>query len=243
MKKLFCAIVCAVLPMTTLAAGAKVDLLPFEADLSDKESLQRGMELFVDNCLGCHSAKFQRYQRSAQDLGMDEDRVREAFLYGDTKIGEHMNIAMSTEDAAAWFGAPPPDLSLETRLRGPAWVYTYLQSFYVDEERPWGVNNKVFPDVGMPNVLESMQGVQRCKGEDCEEFELVKQGSMTPEDFDQAMYDLTNYMTYMGEPYRIDSERIGTYVLIFLAILFVFAYLLKKEFWKDVYNGSWRQRH
>ncbi|WP_207062662.1 cytochrome c1 [Motiliproteus sp. SC1-56] len=235
MKKLLIAILFAALPMSVMAAGAKVPLLPFEANLEDKESLQNGMKLFVENCMGCHSAKYQRYERAATDLGMENAYVEEHLIVGDKKIGEQMTIAMPTEAATAWFGAPPPDLTLEARLRGGAWIYTYLKSFYVDENRPWGVNNKVFPDVGMPNVLASMQGVQACKGEHCEEFELIKKGSMTPEEFDQAMYDLTNFMTYMGEPSALIAKRVAPWVLGFLVILFFLAYALKKEYWKDVH--------
>lgn len=243
MKKQLIAMLFALLPMSVWAAGgANVHLEPFEANLHDQASLQNGFKLFVENCLGCHSAKYQRYERSATDIGMDLAEA-EKLLRGDHKIGDQMSIAMDPKDAASWFGAPPPDLTLETRLRGSAWVYTYLKSFYVDPSRPWGVNNKVFKDVGMPNVLQGMQGVQACKGEHCEELELVQQGSMSAEEFDKAMYDLTNYMTYMGEPSKLQSDRIGKYALIFLAILFVFAYLLKKEYWKDVYSGSWREKH
>lgn len=243
MKKQFIALLIALLPMSVMAAGAKVPLLPFEANLEDKQSLQNGFKLFVENCMGCHSAQYQRYERTADDLGMDKSYVVENLIVGNNKIGNQMTIAMSAKDASAWFGAPPPDLTLEARLRGAAWVYTYLKSFYVDENRPWGVNNKVFPDVGMPNVLENLQGVQVCKDEQCNEFELVKQGSMSPEEFDKAMYDLTNFMAYIGEPSKMQSNRIGKYVLIFLAILFVFAYLLKKEYWRDVKSGSWRENH
>ena len=243
MKKQFITLLFALLPMTVMASAAKVHLEDFEANLDDKVSLQQGMKLFVENCMGCHSAKYQRYERAADDLEMDKDFVVKNLVVGDSKIGDQMTIAMSPEDAKAWFGAPPPDLSLTSRLRGPAWIYTYLKSFYVDPARPWGVNNKVFPDVGMPNVLEGMQGVQACKDEHCTELELVKAGSMTPEEFDKAMYDLTNFMAYVGEPSKLVSGKLGAKVLIFLAILFVFAYLLKKEFWKDVKSGSWREKH
>ncbi len=243
MKKQFIALLIALMPMAVMAAGAKVPLLPFETNLEDKASLQNGMKLFVENCMGCHSAKYQRYERAADDLEMDKDFVLKNLVRGDSKIGDQMTIAMSTANATSWFGAPPPDLSLEARLRGPAWVYTFLHSFYVDPERPWGVNNKVFADVGMPNVLEGMQGVQACKDEHCAELELVKAGSMTPAEFDTAMYDLTNFLAYVGEPSKMVSGKIGIKVLIFLAILFVFAYLLKKEYWKDVKSGSWREKH
>ncbi|MFT6916439.1 MAG: ubiquinol-cytochrome c reductase cytochrome c1 subunit [Motiliproteus sp.] len=243
MKKQFIALLIALLPMTAMASGASVHLEPFEANLEDKASLQNGMKLFTENCMGCHSAKYQRYGRAAADLEMDEAFVMENLVVGDNKIGDHMTIAMTPADAASWFGAPPPDLTLEARLRGSDWVYTYLKSFYVDAERPWGVNNKVFPDVGMPNVFEGMQGVQACTDEHCTELELIKAGSMSPEEFDKAMYDLTNFMTYIAEPSKMVSGKLGIKVLIFLAILFIFAYMLKKEFWKDVKSGSWREKH
>ncbi len=243
MKKQLIAFVFALLPAFAFGAGGNVHLDEFEADLTNNESLQNGMKFFVENCMGCHSAKYQRYERAADDIGMDKAYIEENLIRGGAKIGETMNIAMDPNDAKNWFGAPPPDLSLGARLRGSDWVYTYLRSFYVDEARPWGVNNKVFKDVGMPNVLAPLQGVQVCKGEHCEELELVKAGSMSPEEFDKAIYDLTNFMTYMGEPSRLKSETMGKWVLAFLALLFVFAYLLKKEYWKDVYSGSWRKNH
>ncbi len=244
MKKQLIALLFALLPVTGMAAGgANVQLEDFDSDLTNMESLQNGMKLFVENCMGCHSAKYQRYERAADDLGMDKGMVEEELILGNKKIGEQMTIAMDPENAASWFGAPPPDLTLEARLRGADWVYTYLKTFYVDESRPWGVNNKVFPDVGMPNVLATMQGVQVCKGENCEELELKTAGTMSPEEFDQAMYDLTNFMVYMAEPSKMVSGTIGTWVLIFLVVLFGFAYALKKEYWKDVYSGSWRKDH
>ncbi len=243
MKKQFITLLIALMPMAVMAAGAKVHLESFSANLEDKASLQNGMQLFVENCMGCHSAKYQRYERAADDLEMDKDFVLKNLVVGNNKIGDQMTIAMSAADAKAWFGAPPPDLSLEARLRGSAWVYTYMKSFYVDPTRPWGVNNKVFPDVGMPNVFEGMQGVQVCKDEHCTELELVKAGSMSPEEFDKAMYDLTNFMTYIAEPSKMVSGKLGVKVLIFLVILFFFAYLLKKEYWKDVKSGSWREKH
>ncbi len=243
MKKQLIVLLFALLPISVLASSNKVHLDDFDADLSNMASLQNGMKLFVENCMGCHSAKYQRYERSADDLGMDKEMVVKELVRGNQKIGSQMTIAMDPKDAANWFGAPPPDLTLEARLRGGAWIYTYLKSFYVDPNRPWGVNNKVFPDVGMPNVLATMQGVQACKGEHCEELELKSAGTMSPEEFDTAMYDLTNYMVYMGEPSKMMSDKMGTYVLIFLFILFFFAYALKKEYWKDVYSGSWRKDH
>jgi len=255
MKKYLFALIMAVLPVTAMASGGEAPLDHIQVDLENKPSLQRGMATFVNRCMGCHSANYQRFERAANDLGMPPELVQEYMIFGDHKVGEQMTIAMSKDDAANWFGNPPPDLSLEARLRGPDWIYTYLRSFYQDPSRPWGVNNVVFKDVGMPNVLQDLQGVQvsHCSHEELLEHGHAKidpltgkpmseclqvlegSGKLSEEEFDKTIYDLTNYLAYMGEPYKLQSESLGIKVLIFLAIFFVFAYALKKEYWKDVH--------
>ncbi|MBT00162.1 MAG: cytochrome c1 [Oceanospirillaceae bacterium] len=257
MKKYLIALMMVLAPMTASAAGgAGVPLDSMNVDLENKASLQRGMATFVNRCMGCHSAQYQRFERAATDLEMPNELVEEHLIFdSNKKIGEQMTIAMAKEDAQNWFGNPPPDLTLESRLRGPDWVYTYLRSFYQDEARPWGVNNTVFPDVGMPNVLEDLQGtvINHCTPEELHSGShgkvdpltgdriggcmtvVPETGSMSEEEFDQYVYDLVNFMAYMGEPSAMVSGKIGTYVLIFLAILFVFAFALKKEYWKDIH--------
>ncbi len=249
------------LPAAALAAGGpSVPLDHIETDISDQPSLQRGLKYYVNYCMGCHSMQYQRFERNAQDLGIPNEIFEDNLLFGDRKIGELMTIAMPQDKAAKWFGTAPPDLTLIARLRGPDWLYTYLRSFYIDESRPWGVNNVVFKDVGMPHVLMELQGVQRMgcgpvtmldeKGhekrdtltgavmteEQCDVLVVDEgTGELSKEEFDQAMYDLVNFLEYAGEPYRLTSERIGTYVLFYLAILFVVSYMLKREYWKDVH--------
>jgi len=253
MKKFLVAIVMAVLPLTASAAGSKAQLDHIEVDPTNQASLQRGMQVYVNNCMGCHSLKYQRFERAAVDLGIPNELVEEHLIFGDQKVGEQMTIAMSSADAGNWFGNPPPDLSLETRLRGPDWVYTYLRSFYKDDSRPYGVNNVVFKDVGMPNVLEHLEGVKvnNCTPEEMQAshgkidpltgqsmnscMTIAKKGELTPAEFDKVIYDLTNFLAYVGEPYKQDSQRIGTYTLIFLFIFFFFAFALKKEYWRDVH--------
>jgi len=254
MKKYLIALMMVLLPLSVQASVEGVHLDSIEVDLENKASLQRGMATFVNRCLGCHSADYQRYERAANDLDIPNELAEEYLLLGNQKIGEQMKIAMDKGDAANWFGNPPPDLSLEARLRGPDWIYTYLRSFYQDDSRPWGVNNVVFKDVGMPNVLQDLQGLQinHCTHEELAEagegkidpltntrmsecLTVAEKGSQSVEEFDRTVYDLTNFLAYMGEPYRLESERIGTKVLIFLFIFFLFAYALKKEYWKDVH--------
>ena len=241
MKKLIVAFLLAAAPALGFSAGGGADLDDADIDVSDQASLQRGARLFVNYCLSCHSAQYQRYNRTARDLGLTEDEVKEHLMFTTDKIGDTMTIAMSPEDATAWFGVAPPDLSVIARARGVDWLYTYLRSFYIDESKPFGVNNVVFPDVGMPHVMWELQGMQKAvfteeNGQKVfQKFEQVTPGIMSTAEFDDAMRDLTAFLSYIGEPIQTERKRIGKWVLLFIAVFFVLAYLLKKEYWKDVH--------
>ena len=246
MKKLIVAFVFAALPALGMAAGGGVHLEKANIDLSDNASLQRGAKIFVNYCLSCHSAAYQRYNRMAKDIGLTDDQVKENLMLASDKVGETMTIAMSQGDAKNWFGAPPPDLSVIARARGVDWLYTYFKTFYIDESRPFGVNNAVFADVGMPHVLWELEGMKKAvkKTEtdaDGNEktvitgYEMVTPGSMTEEEYDQAARDLTNFLAYTGEPIQLKRQELGKYVLIFLFFFFIVAYMLKKEYWKDIH--------
>ncbi|WP_298771625.1 cytochrome c1 [uncultured Shewanella sp.] len=231
MKKLLIALV-AFVPTFVLAAGGNIHLEKANIDLHDKESLQRGLNLFQNNCSGCHSTQYQRYERVATDLDIPLDEMSQKYLYNDTKIGALMENAITDDDAAKWFGAVPPDLTLVGRVRGEDWIYTYLKGFYKDESRPFGVNNTVFPSVGMPHVLQTLQGLP-VKQED---GTIVSTGgTLTPEEYDQVVRDITGFLVYSGDPVKLERESLGWWVLGFLFIFFIVSYLLKKEYWKDVH--------
>jgi len=243
MKKLLILFLLAGLPAAALASsGEGVKLDAVNIDLNDKASLQRGARIFVNYCLSCHSAGYMRYSRMGHDLGISDELVKENLLFAADKVGELMTAVMPKADAKAWFGVAPPDLTLVTRARGPNWFYTYMRSFYRDDKSPSGWNNTVFPHVAMPHVLYEWQGHQRAvfkkdaHGVDLfENFELARPGSLSAEEYNNAMRDLTNFMVYLGEPAKLVRYQIGIYVLIFLAFFTVFAYLLKKEYWKDIH--------
>ena len=173
MKKLFAVLMLAAMPVLSFAAEQGVQLDKVDIDVSDKAAMQDGARTFANYCMGCHSAKFQRYERVADDLGIPHDVMMDNLVLTGAKIGDHMNIGMKPEDAKAWFGAAPPDLTLVARVRGTDWLYSYLRSFYEDPSRPWGVNNKVFPNVGMPNVLAPLQGRQVVG---CKQVQIVEDG-------------------------------------------------------------------
>ena len=244
MKKLIIGLF-ALLPSLTMAAGPSVPLMDANIDLKDNASLQRGAKLFMNYCLGCHSQQYQRYQRTFNDLGIPEELAIENLQFTGKKVSDYITRSMPAESAAQWFGAAPPDLTLVARVRGADWIYTYLRSFYVDESRPFGVNNTVFKDVGMPHVLQPLQGTPRMAEEEAlVDGETVTRhagiktdgdGALTTEEYDQAVLDLVNYLEYTGEPFRLESESIGKWVLVFILVLFVFVFMLKKEFWRDVH--------
>ena len=245
---------------TQAATTTDWPMAPFDFDLHDKPSLQNGAKLYMNYCAGCHSLKFQRYERTADDLGIPHDLMQSELIFTGQKIGGLMETAMPAESAKNWFGGPPPDLTMVNRVRGGEWVYNYLRAFYLDESRPFGVNNKVFENVAMPHVLLPLQGVVR-KGcaqiplvagnggerrdplvpgqaiteEKCDQLVLEENsGALSPAEYDAAVYDLVNFLQYVAEPSALERQRIGVFVLLFLAILFGFAYLLNREYWKDV---------
>lgn len=227
------------------AAGGEIPLLEAKVELGDRASLQRGAKLFVNYCAGCHSARFMRYGRMGQDLGLTEEQVRANLMFASDKPGDPILATLGEADANAWFGVAPPDLSLSARARGPDWLYTYLMTFYRDESRPFGANNLVFPDVAMPHALVELQGVQARK-EDTgdghaaptgagELLDLVEPGSMSVAEYRRAVRDLVNFMVYVGEPAKLDRYVVGGWVLLFLLVFFVISRLLYKEYWKDVH--------
>ncbi|MDF1828750.1 cytochrome c1 [Cycloclasticus pugetii] len=228
------------------AAGGAIELESARIDLDNKASLQRGAKYFVNYCLSCHSAKQLRYSRMAKDLEIPPELVELNLMFTGEKIFDGMTISMRPEDAVKWFGVNPPDLSLIARSRGSDWLYTYLKSFYVDASRPFGVDNALFPKVGMPHVLADLQGMQQAVYKDVEledgsirkvidRLEIVEPGRMTEKEFDKAMNDLVNFMTYMGEPAKLERQRLGWKVLMFIFLMIVVFYFLKKEYWKDVH--------
>ncbi|MDH5516670.1 MAG: cytochrome c1 [Gammaproteobacteria bacterium] len=248
MRKLITALLLAVAPSLVLAGGAGIQLDKANIDVANKEAIQRGAKTFVNYCLSCHSAAYMRYNRLGADADMTDQQLKDNLIFTrnkkgeQTKVGELMKIAMSEDYAKEAFGTKIPDLTVIARSRGADWLYTYLRTFYADAGRPTGHNNKAFPDVGMPNVLWEMQGVQEAeirvddKGtKHVESLKITKPGTHSVAEFDQVVNDLVTYLVYMGEPMQLQRQSIGFWTLVFLLIFFVVAYMLKKEYWKDVH--------
>ena len=230
-----------VLPLKAVGAEASnVALDEFKPDIRNEASLQRGWTTYMNYCHGCHSLQYARYERTADDLGIPHELVAENLVFGNHAVGDLMTNSMDPQHANNWFGVVPPDLTLVARVRGPEWLYTYMRSFYEDDSRVYGVNNKVFPNVGMPNVLYPLQGDVICANnaespEDCELRHVAGTGELSPEEFDELVYDMVNFMYYVAEPVRLKRQQIGVYVLGFLAILFILVSLLSRDYWRRIH--------
>ncbi len=235
------------------SSGGGVKLREARIDISDTAALQRGAKLFVNYCLSCHSAEFMRYNRMGEDLGLTDAQVAQNLMFAGTKVGQTMTVAFRPKDSKQWFDTAAPDLSVIARARGADWLFSYLNGFYVDPKRPFGVNNLFFKDVAMPHPLWELQGLQRAvthqetnaKGKTHEvitHLELIGKDQMTPEAhthqvaaYERQARDLVTFLVYVGEPAQLQRLALGWRVLLFLLVFFVFAYLLKREYWRDVH--------
>jgi len=222
------------------ASGGDVEHLDqVNVNLTDKSSLRRGAQLFVNFCLSCHSASYMRYNRMAKDLEIPLPVVEKKMLFAGSKPGDLMKTTMPTADAKQWFGIAPPDLTLVARVRSPDWIYTYLRSFYLDDKSRSGWSNTLFPNVAMPHILYELEGskvlVSKHSTTGKPEFKLIKPGTMSTEEYDGAMRDLTNFLVYLAEPIKLHRYAIGAYVIAFLLILLLASFALKKEYWRDVH--------
>jgi ubiquinol-cytochrome c reductase cytochrome c1 subunit len=230
---------------TALAEEGEIRLLEAGTDIKSTDSLQRGARNFMSYCSGCHSLKYLRYNRLGTDLKIPDSELAKNLIFTSAKPFEEIATAMPP-DATDWFGKQPPDLTLMARERGVDYIYSYLKGFYVDKTRPWGVNNLYLAGTAMPDVLASLQGLQKpvYKSEkdphgsakmELVSVEAMTPGAMKPEEYDQFVRDIANFLDYAAEPIKDTRQTMGIYVMLFLLVFFVFAYLLKKEYWKDVH--------
>ncbi|MDE2049058.1 MAG: cytochrome c1 [Betaproteobacteria bacterium] len=218
--------------------------------INDLASLQNGAKMFVNYCMGCHSAAYMRYNRM-HDIGLTDAQIKDNLIFNGAKVGDLMTIAMQPKDAKAWFGGVPPDLTLIARSRagegysGPDYIYTLLRTFYRDGTRPTGWNNLAFPGIGMPNPLWELQGqrtarfekVKNESGETVEHFvgfTQVTPGKLSAVDYDRTVGDIVNFLQWMGEPAQETRQRIGVWVLLFIALFTVVAWRLNAAYWKDI---------
>jgi ubiquinol-cytochrome c reductase cytochrome c1 subunit len=250
LKKLIAAL--ALVPVIALAAESEFPLDHAPDRTRDLPALQNGAKLFVNYCLNCHAASAMRYNR-LKDIGLTDDQIENNLLFTSDKVGDLMKISMPAKDAKDWFGAVPPDLSVIARAKasgagsGADWLYTYMRTFYKDDNRSTGWNNMVFPNVGMPHVLWELQGVRTAKFADEKDphdpsktvhkfagFEQVKPGKMSALEYDNAVADLVGYLQWMSEPAQNTRKRLGVWVLLFLGVFAFIAWRLNASYWKDI---------
>lgn len=237
-------LLCALISPAVFGAQQGGRLLSMEVEMDNRASLQRGARLFRNYCLSCHSAAYMRYNRMGRDLGLTERVLLENFIFDPShKIADTMTIAMDEVSHKRYFGVVAPDLSVTARAHGADWLYTYLKTFYLDPQRPFGVNNLAQKNVNMPHVLWDLQGMQRAVYETVEGsdekrivgLELVKPGLQSEEEYDRTARDLVNFLVYLGEPVKLQRVKIGILVLAYLFVLLAIVWFLKREYWRDVH--------
>lgn len=235
--------------ITNVNASSDIKLNKVTIDLEDGAALKRGARIFFDYCQGCHGLKYMRYNNLADGIQLinKSDKknsmlITEYFMHSTNIISENSPIltSLSIENGVKWFGKNPPDLSLLSRYRGNNWIYSYMKGFYKDESRPWGVNNLIFPDVGMPHILLKLQGLQILKDNfekhtDIEKMlELIENGDISKEKYDFLIKDLVTFLSYVGEPIQIERKNLGFWVVLYCIFLSIILYFTKKAFWKDI---------
>jgi len=228
----------------SVSASGGADIEHSGANVEDIASLQRGAKWYVNYCFGCHSLNFMRYNRLAADLQLSEEQAMQNLVFSDAKFGETMGIAMDEDQAEAWIGKAPPDLSLIGRSRGADWLYAYLRGFYKDANGGW--NNTALTNASMPHVLWQLQGIQTpvyrqettesgYTHEVIDHFEIAVPGTQSAEEYDETARDLAAFLVYVGEPAVLQRKSLGVWVILFLVLFTLIAYLLKVEYWRDVH--------
>ena len=243
MRPRFCLLLIAMLPAAAAFAQHEAELEHANNNVANTQSLQRGARYFVNYCLGCHSAKYVRYNRLAEDLQLSEGQLLDNLMFTGERPFDTMSIAMAPEDAVRWFGTAPPDLSLIARSRGEDYIFSFLHAFYADDSSPTGVDNTVLPGTAMPHVLWELQGIQepiyvpdpdRAGEQMMTGVELATPGTLSEEEYDDVVRDIVNFLDYIGEPMQLDRQSLGIRVIAFLLVLLLISYMLKREIWKDV---------
>lgn len=215
-------------------------------DVGNKSALQRGARDFARYCMGCHSLRYMRYLQLEKPLGLSAEAIKKDLIFNGAKVGDPMISSMPAKQAAKWFGKVPPDLSDEARIRGTDWLFTYMTGFYLDKLQPTGANNVVFPKVGMPDVVENLQGAQMpiykeitasdgTKEKVIVGLKLVKPGSMTPQQYDKWSKDIVTFLAFMSEPNKLEREHLGVWIVLLMVLFTIVAYFLKKAYWEDVH--------
>jgi ubiquinol-cytochrome c reductase cytochrome c1 subunit len=239
-------VVALIWPFAVSATSANHPHFKADVDVTDQASLQRGAKIFMNYCMGCHSAAYMRYNRMGKDLGIEDSILQSNLMFATEKSGDTMTIAMRKGDAEKFFGTAAPDLSVIARSRGADWLLTYFMTFYRDDSRPFGVNNLAFKDVAMPHVLWELQGIQKpvfktvvteygTQHEVIDHLELETPGTLDSDEYQNTVNDLVNFLVYVGEPAQIQRKSVGVIVILYLLVLLVIVYMLKQEYWKDVH--------
>lgn len=211
------------MPAVASASGGEGKPLEHAGISFDNETMRKGLTVFTDVCMGCHSAKYVTYRglMDYKEIGLSREEVDE--LRGDKSLMEGLKTELAPEDAKEFYGKVPPDLSVMANARhgGGDYIYSLMIGYAQDPEGKIaeGNYNEHFPGgrIAMPDPMAWI-------GHDpADEADLKEQARA-----------VSSFLAFIADPHQLERKRIGVWVMGFLVLLTIVLYLLKKEVWKDV---------
>lgn len=200
----------------------------------NKDELYRGYTVATQVCMACHSFKYISH-RDLMRAGFTEAEAGALAKAMNLKVNDKLISALDHDTAKETYGKIPPDLSLMNKARAGLANYTYalltgysekpedIQHFFPNGKLPEGAYlNKAFPGhaIAMPNPLSGP--------------DMVTYHDGTSASVEQMAKDVTAFMQFTAEPERIERQRLGVYVLLYLFIFTLLAFFSKRAIWSGV---------
>lgn len=211
----------AVLGVMVICAGSAFAsgggaLKEVEFDTS-QEARQRGAETVVGVCMMCHSLKYVKFG-DLENIGMSKEKIQT--LLTTQKMEDRMVSLTPLEVRKESYGKEPPDLSLMAiaRKKGPQYIYTLLTSYYAIEDG--NADNHLFPGIKMPDMLG---------------YSFAEEGSPERAQIEAQARDTVSFLMWAADPNADTRKQLGTYVIIYLVILTILLYMVKKRTWRSVH--------
>jgi ubiquinol-cytochrome c reductase cytochrome c1 subunit len=246
MKKIVFILISLMATSSALAAGGGMVGEKAHTNIRSIDSLRSGAKTYMNYCMGCHSMAYQRYNRVAEDLGLNEDEMMNGLVLTDAKFTDKMTISMSEVQSKEWFGKAPPDLTVIAKARGLDWLYNFLINFYADPKSVTGWNNLTLPNASMPHVLWELQGIRTADFEvhtdeagtehkEFKGFEMQAAGQLNEQEYKDLARDLVNFLDYSSEPAKLIRMSLAPWVLLFVSLFTFLAYMLKVNYFRDIH--------
>lgn len=211
----------------------------------DVLSVQRGFQVYKEVCSACHSLKRVAF-RQLQGIGFSEAEVKSlAASYtvkdGPNDMGEMFErpgrpsdkfpgpYANDNAARASNNGALPPDMSLlaKARVDGPNYIYSLVTSYGHEVPEGMSIPEGAHYNPIMPGGVIKMAPPLR--------DDSVTYQDGTAATLDQEARDVVNFLQWAAEPEMDARKHMGIRVMMFLAVMTGFFYVVKKRIWSNLH--------